>query len=115
MTPITEGSDARLDILARSLLKCAPFLFESATLFLSRRQRRKKLEIMNTTMHDKFSQRIGWLGGLAVRPPDVRSELSARVRSDSAYRFFDTTVLCTRDRRHHGGTAGEGRSGAHRG
>ncbi|MFL6245218.1 MAG: hypothetical protein ACJ74H_04280 [Thermoanaerobaculia bacterium] len=57
-------------------------------------------------MQRDFSTRAGW---------PIAGELSARLARIPSTRFFDITALCTRDRQHSGGRAGEERSGAHRG
>ena len=70
---------------------------------------------MNSTMHRELSKRTGWLASQPVLPPVCGGELSARSARIPHVRFFDITVLCTRDRLYIGGKAGEERSGAHRG
>jgi hypothetical protein len=74
---------------------------------------------MNTMMHDTSmhdtSQRIGWLRSQAVLLPPVSGGEPSACLAVPLHCFFDMTDLCTRDRRYSGGTAGEERSGAHRG
>jgi len=61
-----------------------------------------------------LSKRAGWPISRHGFPPFRGGERVARAARLSNPRFFDSTALCTRDRRFDGGKAGEERSGAHR-